>query len=149
MTTSTDHEQKIQQLRELIADIHCGMLTTIDQNSRLHSCPMYKSGDISDHGDGAIWFFTSANTQKADDIKRNQQVNVSFTSADQQRYVSVSGTAELIKDRNQMQQQWQPELQTWLPKGLDEPNLVLLKVNIHKVDYWDSPSSIHPQTIGL
>ncbi|AHJ28064.1 pyridoxamine 5'-phosphate oxidase family protein [Nodularia spumigena CS-584] len=147
MTTSTDRGQQIQKLRELIADISCGMLTTIDQNGRLHSCPMYKSGDIN--SEGAIWFFTSANTQKADDIKRNQQVNVSFTSPDKQRYVSVSGTAELVKDRNKMQEQWQPELQTWLPKGLDEPDLVLLKVNIHKVDYWDSPSSIHPQTIGV
>ncbi|HYW18260.1 MAG TPA: pyridoxamine 5'-phosphate oxidase family protein [Nodularia sp. (in: cyanobacteria)] len=147
MTTSTHREQEIQHLRELIADIHCGMLTTIDQHGHLHSCPMYKSGDIS--ADGAIWFFTSANTQKADDIKRNQQVNISFTSADQQRYVSVSATGELIKDRNKMQEQWQPKLQTWLPKGLDEPELVLLKVNIHKVDYWDSQSSIHSQTIGV
>ena len=147
MTTSTHHEQQIKKLRELIADINCGMLTTIDQNGRLHSCPMYKSGDIN--SEGAICFFTSANTQKVNDIKRNQQVNVSFTSPDKQRYVSVSGTGELINDRNKMQEQWQAELQTWLPKGLDEPDLVLLKVNIHKVDYWDSPSSIHPQTIGV
>ncbi|MEA5515320.1 pyridoxamine 5'-phosphate oxidase family protein [Nodularia sp. UHCC 0506] len=145
MTTSTHHEQQIQKLRELIADINCGMLTTIDQNGSLHSCPMYKSGDIN--SENAIWFFTSANTQKVNDIKRNHQVNVSFTSPNQQQYISVSGTAELIKDRNKMQAQWQPELQTWLPKGLEEPDLVLLKVNIHKVDYWDSPSSIHPQTI--
>ncbi|WP_268793582.1 pyridoxamine 5'-phosphate oxidase family protein [Nodularia spumigena] len=78
MTTSTDRGQQIQKLRELIGEISCGMLTTIDQNGRLHSCPMYKSGDIN--SEGAIWFFTSANTQKVNDIQRNQQVNVSFTS---------------------------------------------------------------------
>jgi general stress protein 26 len=144
MTTSTHHEQQIQKLSELIADLHCGMLTTVDQNNHLHSCPMYRSGDINSQR--AIWFFTSAHTQKAEDIKRNHQVNVSFTSPDQEQYISVSGTAELIQDRNQMQQQWQPEIQTWLPKGLEEPDLVLIKVNINKIDYWDSPSTIHPQT---
>jgi general stress protein 26 len=147
MTTSTHREQEIDKLRQLIADINCGMLTTVDQHGNLHSCPMYKSGDIS--LDGAIWFFTSANTQKVNDIQGNSQVNISFTSHEKQRYVSVSGTAELVQDRQKMAEQWQPELQTWLPQGLEEPNLVLLKVNIHKVDYWDSAASIHPQTIAV
>ncbi|MEA5579864.1 pyridoxamine 5'-phosphate oxidase family protein [Nodularia harveyana UHCC-0300] len=147
MIISTDREQQIQELRQLSADIKCGMLTTVDANGCLHSCPMHKTGDIS--LDGGIWFFSSVNTQKVDDIKQNQQVNISFTSPHQQRYISISGTAELIEDRDQMQEKWQPELQTWLPQGLEEPNLVLLKVNIHKVDYWDSPSSIHPQSWGV
>ncbi|WP_414566718.1 MULTISPECIES: pyridoxamine 5'-phosphate oxidase family protein [unclassified Anabaena] len=147
MTTSTNRDQQVQQLREIMADINCGMLTTVDQNAQLHSCPMCKSGEIS--SDGALWFFSYAHSQKVNDIQHNQQVNVSFTSPDQQRYISVSGTAQLVEDRNKMQEKWQPELHTWLPKGLDEPDIILLKVNVHQADYWDSASSIQPQKIKL
>jgi general stress protein 26 len=59
------------------------------------------------------------------------------------------GTAELVRDRNELQEKWQPKLQTWFPQGLDEPNLALLKVNISKADYWDSPSSSRSQIINL
>ncbi|MCG6136173.1 MAG: pyridoxamine 5'-phosphate oxidase family protein [Nostoc sp. LLA-1] len=147
MTTSTDRDQQVQQLREIIADINSGMLTTVDQNGQLHSCPMCKTGEIS--SDGALWFFSYAHSQKVNDIQHNQQVNVSFTSPDKQRYISVSGTAQLVTDRKKMQEKWQPELHTWLPKGLDEPDIILLKVNVNQADYWDSASSIQPQKIKL
>lgn len=147
MTTSTDRNQQIQKLHDIFADINCGMLTTVDQNGNLHSCPMCRSGEIS--SDGALWFFTYAHSQKVIDIQHNQQVNVSFTSPEKQRYISVSGTAQLVTDRNKMQEKWQPELHTWLPKGLDEPDIILLKVNVHQVDHWDSASSIHPDHIKV
>ncbi|WP_414546241.1 pyridoxamine 5'-phosphate oxidase family protein [Nostoc sp. CCY0012] len=147
MTTSTNRDQQVQQLREIITDINSGMLTTVDQNGQLHSCPMCKSGEIS--SDGALWFFSYTHSQKVNDIQHNQQVNVSFTSPDKQRYISVSGTAQLVTDRQKMQEKWQPELHTWLPKGLDEPDIILLKVNVNQADYWDSASSIQPQKIKL
>jgi general stress protein 26 len=40
-------------------------------------------------------------------------------------------------------------LQTWFSKGLDEPDIALLKVSIKRADYWDSRSSYHPQTINF
>jgi len=52
-------------------------------------------------------------------------------------------------DRDQQIQKlrslWKPELQTWFPKGLDEPDIALLQVNINQVNYWDSASSFKPQ----
>ncbi|MBH8576539.1 pyridoxamine 5'-phosphate oxidase family protein [Nostocaceae cyanobacterium CENA369] len=146
MTTSTDRDQQIQKLRELIADIDSGMLTTVDDNGSLHSCPMSTNGQIT--SDGVLWFFIYGSSHKATEIEHNQQVNVSFVSPDRQRYISVSGTAQLVKDRNKMQEQWKPQLQTWFPKGLDEPDIALLKVTMDKADYWDGQSSFKPQTIS-
>lgn len=147
MTTSTDREQQIHKLRELIADIDTGMLTTVDEDGSLHTCPMSTNGDLN--ADGILWLFMYGSSHKATEIEHNSQVNVSFVSPDRQRYISASGTAQLERDRNKMQEHWQPELQTWFPKGLDEPDIALLKVNIKKVDYWDSRSSFKPQTLKL
>jgi general stress protein 26 len=147
MTTSTDQNQHIEKLRGLIHDINCGMLTSIDEDGSLHSRPMEKTRDIDSHG--TLWFFTNATTHKVFEIEHRQQVNVSFTSADGQRYVSISGVAELVKDRNQMQQLWKPELQAWFPQGLDESDIALLKIKINRADYWDSQSKFQQQTINL
>ncbi|MEH2054242.1 pyridoxamine 5'-phosphate oxidase family protein [Nostoc sp.] len=147
MATSTDRDQKIQKLHELIKDIDYGMFTTVDDDGSLHSYPMSKSGEIN--SDSILWFFTYANSHKVTEIEHHKQVNVSFSSPEQQRYVSISGTAQLVEDRNKLRELWKPELQTWFPKGLEEPNIALLKVNINQVNYWESVSSFQPQTISF
>ncbi len=147
MTTATDHNQEIKKLRELVKDIDFGMLTTVDEDGTLHSRPMSTNGEIE--ADGTLWFFTYASTHKVDEIERNHQVNVSFASPEKQRYVSMSGTAQLVKDRNKIQELWKPELKAWFPKELDEPDIALLKVDVQKAEYWDAPSSFVAHTIGL
>jgi general stress protein 26 len=99
--------------------------------------------------DATLWFFTLVNSHKVVEIEHHQQVNISFSAPNQQRYVSILGTAQLTRDRNQLQGKWQHKLQTWFPEGINEPNLALLKVKVNKVDYWESSSSSSPQTISF
>jgi general stress protein 26 len=147
MATSTDRAQEIKKLHELIKDIDYGMFTTVDDDGTLHSYPMSKSGEIN--SEATLWFFTYAASHKVTEIEHHDQVNVSFSSPEQQRYVSISGTSNLVKDHNKMRELWKPELQTWFPKGLDEPNIALIQVNVNQVNYWDSTSSFKPQKISF
>ncbi|MBK1988683.1 pyridoxamine 5'-phosphate oxidase family protein [Sphaerospermopsis aphanizomenoides BCCUSP55] len=147
MTNPKGRNQQIEQLRTLIKDIDYAMLTTVDDDGSLHSRPMSIFSEID--ADAILWFFTSADSHKVLEIEHRQQVNVSLSSPDKERYVSIVGTAELVRDRNKLQEKWQPKLHTWFPQGLDEPNLALLKVNINKADYWDNPSCSRSQTINL
>ena len=147
MATSTDRAQQIKKLHELIKNIDYGMFTTVDDDGNLHSYPMSKSGEINH--EATLWFFTYAGSHKVTEIEHYDQVNITFSSPEQQRYVSISGSAQLVKDRNKLRELWKPELQTWFPKGLDEPDIALLKVNISQVNYWDSISSFKPQTISF
>jgi general stress protein 26 len=147
MATSTDRAQEIKKLHELIKDIDYGMFTTVDDDGSLHSYPMSKSGEIN--SEATLWFFTYAASHKVTEIEHHNQVNVSFSSPEQQRYVSISGTSNLVKDHNKMRELWKPELQAWFPKGLDEPNIALIQVNVNEVNYWDSTSSFKPQKISF
>ncbi|MBS3029210.1 MAG: pyridoxamine 5'-phosphate oxidase family protein [Dolichospermum sp. DET50] len=147
MTQSLDTKPQIQALRQLLAGLECGMLTTIDDDGSLHSRPMSIGHEIDDNG--TLWFFTSANSHKIVEIQHHQQVNVSFSAPNQQRYVSILGTAQLTRDRYQLQEKWRPELGIWFPQGIDEPDIALLKVKVNKVDYWESSSSFIPQTISF
>ena len=60
-------------------------------------------------------------------------------------YVSISGKAQLVRDRNKIEELWKPEFKMWFPEGKDDPQIALLRVSLEKAEYWDSPSS----TIGF
>ena len=143
MTAPTQtRENDLEKLRELVKDIDFCMLTTVDEGGDLHSRPMSSNGDID--ADGDIWFFTSASSHKVSEIEKRPKVNVSFADPDNQRYISVSGTAQLVRDREKIDELWRPEFKIWFPEGKDDPEVALLRVNLEKAEYWDSPSS----TIG-
>jgi general stress protein 26 len=48
-----------------------------------------------------------------------------------------------------MEELWSPLHRAWFPKGLDDPNIALLQVEVDRAEYWDSPSSKVVQLIGL
>jgi general stress protein 26 len=135
-------ENDLKKLREMVKDIDFCMLTTVDEGGDLHSRPMSSNGDIDPDGD--IWFFTSASSHKVSEINKLPKVNVSFADPDNQRYISVSGTAQLVRDRAKIDELWRPEFKIWFPEGKDDPEVALLRVSLEKAEYWDSPSS----TIG-
>ena len=99
--------------------------------------------------DGAPWFFTQASAAKADEIWANSHVNVSYASPRENRYVSVSGTATLVRDRRKMEELWDQLYQAWFPQGLEDPDLALLRVDVEQAEYWDAPSGTMAEIAGL
>ena len=99
--------------------------------------------------DGQLWFFTDDDSAKVHEISRDKHVNVSYADPDKNNYVSVSGRASLVKDRNRMRGLWNPLYKAWFPKGLDDPRLALICVDVEKAEYWDSPDSKVVQLAGF
>ena len=144
---ATDTHDMHTKLLELVKAIDFCMLTTLAEDGSLHSRPMSSNGQVESNGD--LWFFTYADSAKVTEVERVEQVNVSFSAPDKQRYVSMSGTAKTIRDHAKMQELWKPELKAWFPKGLDEPEIALLKVTVETAEYWDAPAGWVAKTIGF
>jgi len=140
-------ESDFKKLKEMIKDIDLCMLTTVDESNDLHSRPMSLNSDVDENGD--LWFFTSSNSHKAGEIERTPNVNVSFIDTRKQHYVSISGMAELVRDKQKIKELWKPVLKAWFPDGPDQPDVALLKVNVRKAEYWDGPSSTIAQAISF
>jgi general stress protein 26 len=140
------HEENVRKLAELIKDIRVAMLTTVENDGTLHSRPMATQ---EAEFDGSLWFFTWRETAKVHDIEHDQHVNLAYASPSDERYVSVSGRARLVNDPAKAKELWSPLLKAWFPKGLDDPNLGLLRVDVEKAEYWDAPSSKLVQLIGF
>lgn len=136
----------IKKLWDLIHDVKVAMMTTAEPDGSLHSRPMATQETAFD---GDLWFFTSINSAKVGEVRQNQHVNLSYADPDDNQYVSVTGRAEVVRDRGKAEQLWNPIHRAWFPKGLDDPELALLRVTVEKAEYWDSPSSAMVQLVGF
>ena len=139
---TTTKADDLQKLKELVKDIDFCMFTTVDESGDLHSRPMSANGEIDPNGD--LWFFTDITAQKVAEGKSSPKVNVSFADPANQHYVSITGVAQLVRDRKKIEELWKPEFKLWFPEGQDDPKIALLRITLEKGEYWDSPSS----TIG-
>ncbi len=136
----------IETLRDEIKDIRIAMLTTVDEDGALRSRPM---GALDYEFVGDLWFFTSAAEPKVDEVRRDNQVNVSYADSGSNRYVSVSGVASVVRDRAKMEELWHPIMKAWFADGLDTPDIALLRVKVTKAEYWDFASAKIVQLIGF
>lgn len=139
-------EEEIAKLREMIQDIRLAMLTTIEDDGSLRSRPMAAQQTEEDVD---LWFFSYGGSPKAQEVRRDDRVNVSFAANDENRWISVSGRAKIVRDQAKMDELWKPILKAWFPKGLDEPDLALIKVEVEQAEYWDSSSSKMVQVVGF
>ncbi len=132
-------DEGMRQIAKLIKNAKIAMLTTTTAKGWLRSRPM---GTQRESFDGNIWFFTHESEPKVREIEQHPQVNVSFANPDDNEYVSLAGRAALVHDRAKMEALWQKPLKTWFPKGLEDPDLALLKVEVEHAEYWDQNAGV-------
>ena len=137
---------ELTKIAELIGDIKFAMLTTTDADGTLRGRPL---STLKIDAEARLWFFTSMSSPKMNEIRENSQVNVTYARPDKQDYVSISGTAAVVKDREQMKALWTPWIKPWFPKGIEDPDLILLQVSIEQAEYWDAPGSAIMRMYGF
>lgn len=136
----------LEKLADIVEDVRIGMLTTAEPDGRLRSRPL---ATLQLDAERTLWFFTSVSSQKVEEIEQHRQVNVSYANPESHDYVSISGTAVLTRDRAKMRELWTPWIKPWFPRGLDDPDLALLRVTIEQAEYWDAPDSGASRLLGL
>ena len=137
METTKDYGER-QKVWEMIKDIRISIMVTYDEEGNLSSRPMSAH---QEEFEGSLWFFTNVNSLKIDHIEGNQNILLGYSNPDKNEYVSINGTAEIVRDTEKSKQLWSEMLRTWFPKGADDPDIALIKVNIISAEYWDTPSA--------
>ena len=88
-----------------------------------------------------LYFFTRHNSGKTDEIGHFDKLNLAYVDIDDNMFVSIAGRGRLSYDRERMRKYWSPMVGAWFPKGLDDPQLALIEVDVDSAQYWDSTSS--------
>jgi len=134
--TAVSHD--ITKLVDKIKDIRIAMMTTAEPDGSLHSRPMFTH---KPEEDGTLWFFTEQDSKKIDEVRQDRHINLGYSKPDDNLYVAITGTANVVTDRVKIKELWSESLRGWFPKGQDDPNIALLKVTIETGEFWDSPNS--------
>jgi general stress protein 26 len=127
----------IEKLKELVSRSRVAMLGT-SENGLTRFRPM-SHVDIDDNG--KIWFFTSKDSWKADDIHHNPMVQLIYINENDSIYLSVEGMARVVDDQQRMKELFNPFVKAWFPKGLKDPSLALLEINPVEMEYWTNDDS--------
>src|SRR2546421_1567661 len=103
--TNFSRDGAVKKLGKLIKGIDFAMLSTVCPDGTIHSRPMSTQ---QVEFDGDLWFFTGLDSGKVHEIRNDQHVNVSYADPKDNRYVSVSGRATIVRDREKAKQLWSP-----------------------------------------
>ena len=127
----------VAKLVELAKDIRITMFTTIDAEGHFVSRPMAQQ---LTEPDGDLWFFAERSSRVVEEITANPHVGLTLSSND--TWISIDGHANLVDDSEKIEALWNSFVEAWLPQGPDDANVVLIKVDAHTAEYWDTPGGM-------
>jgi general stress protein 26 len=117
---------------ETLDHFSTAMLVTRSASGQLRSRPMAIAGTADS---GRVWFMTRADSGKTSELSADPQVNVAMQNG--QRFLSLSGTAHVVRDPRQAERLWDESQRAWFPDGPADATLVLIVVEPRIAEYWD------------
>ncbi|GGB08616.1 hypothetical protein GCM10007190_15780 [Macrococcus hajekii] len=142
MTEQLSNQEKRQRLHDLLEKNDIAMLTTLS-GDKLVSRPMaYKHLEE----DADLWFFTMKDTDKAEEIKKDNRANIAFSK---EGYASISGTIQIVEDDAKKKEYWSKSMEAFLHTSYEDPNVILLKVEADSAEYWSTDQTTKTVLNGL
>ena len=134
-TNNLKAREGVEKLKDLVDDIRICLFCTnlkIDDGS---TCRPMSAQEVDDEGN--LWFFSGVDSDKNREIKQDKHVQLFFSNPSKSSYLVVNGEAEIVFDRDKIEEYWNPLVKTWFKEGKDDPNISLIKVVPHNSYYWD------------
>lgn len=128
----SDSDAPAQRLDELIAHFDHAMLVTRARDGGLHARPL---AIAERHEHGGLYFSTDRQSEKVAEIEAHAEVAVTMQSG--HRFLAISGHAELVSDSRLIERLYSAGWKLWFPDGPSDPNLVLLRIDPLRAEYWD------------
>jgi len=127
-------EKPISELSDLVSIGDIAMLTTKTIGGHLRGRPM-EVCHISDNGD--IYFFAQTSDEITAEITDHNHVSLCFRNSADDDYTSVSGMVQLSKNNEDMVAFWDNKYERWIHEGLENPSIVLIKINPMYAEHWN------------
>ena len=133
-------ELTLEDISEKMRDIDFATLSTRTAEGAIAARPMSNNRQVEYDGDN--YFFTCQDTGTVRDITGDPQVGLGFQGKSgalgmKPFFITIEGTAELIRDKGQFAEHWTKDLEEWFKDGIDTPGLLLVKVHAKRLHYWD------------
>lgn len=134
-TQDLQNQEAIKKIQELVEAANVCLFATELTQAPLSVRPMSTS-KVDD--DGYIWFFSKKDSDKNEHILEDDQVQLLYSNNSSSEYLSLYGHAEIVRDRNKIEELWTPMAKAWFPEGKEDRSITLLKVTPKEGHYWDT-----------
>ena len=136
------HELSGAEAREKIAGlvkgIHICMMNTVAKDGSIDSRPMALQNTPFE---GTMWFLTRGTSEKVDEVEADRHVTLTFAEPSDHKYVTLKGKAQVQKDHAKVHELWNEMYKAWFPKGPEDPEISVLRVDVSGGDYWEASAS--------
>ena len=126
-------EPQLSDISKMMRKLDICMMATTAPDGAITSRPMSNNGDVE--YDGNSHFFTYEQAEVVEELKENDNINLSFTGKDQ-LYISITGKAVLITDKKTLKKHWLDELNQWFEEGVNTPGITLIHVKAARIKFW-------------
>lgn len=93
-----------------------------------------------DRPQNRLCFLTRASAHKVEEATCDNTVCVAMADPAANLFLSVSGEADISKDRALIHRYWDEAAAAWFRSGPDNPDVAVLAVTPRDVEYWEDTS---------
>jgi len=135
----SDPAADIDRVWTLLKEISVAMVVTHEgQGRNMRSRPMAARPAREE---GAIYFLTDVDSPKASEIRRDETICLALADNKAKKYLSITGYAELIDDRNRIKQLWSIyDKAFWSDEN--DPRIRILLVRPESAEFWEGAGAI-------
>jgi general stress protein 26 len=127
----------IDRVWKLINDIPVAMVVTReDEHMRARPMAVRPARD-----EGAIYFLTDVDAAKAHEIRRNESICLALADNKGQKYVSITGHAEILDDPDRVKEIWSIYDKAFWPDKND-PRIRILRVTPESAEFWEGAGMV-------
>jgi len=87
---------------------------------------------------GSIWFLSANDSHQNKEIAENNVVNLYFQGSKHSDFMYLYGTAQILEDKNIINELWNPIFKTWFTEGQNDPRISVIKFTTYNGHYWDT-----------
>lgn len=141
-TKDLQNDEAKKKIKELVDDIKTCMFCTSTGELPFNTRPM-ATADVDEEGN--LWFMSNVESNKNDEIKDDDKVQLIYAKGGGSHFLSVSGKAFILKDQDKIDEYWNMFAKAWFD-GKRDPDLSLIKIVPDSAYYWDT---VHGKMVSL
>lgn len=93
---------------------------------------------LADRDENAVWCLTDKRGLNDHEIELSPEVYLTFVYPNENVYLALTGEVFVCMDPERTQMLWEHMQERWW-SGPDDPNLLVMRVELWRAEMWDSP----------
>jgi general stress protein 26 len=126
----------IERLKSLAKEAETCLFCTNIKTGQMFSTRPMSVQQVDD--DGNLWFLSDKESNKNEELKEDDHVQLLFSKSNHAGFLSISGRAKISYDKTKIKELWEPLIKTWFQEGVDDPRISVIRVEPEEGYYWDT-----------